>query len=129
MTDIHFTDNPSIRGREDRYVIMKVKAALVVESWRASLFSFEWLRPDGNIRSIDELPLHERDKRLKVEKALASGHSLDRPVLGIGLMENVEIGAGRDVLLTLAANGVEEIEAHVPKSARQEFKSFTVTLE
>jgi hypothetical protein len=123
-TTLQCTDSASIRGREDRYTIVRVDAKAVLKSWRDSLFSFEWLNQDGSIRSLDELPMHERDKRLKVEKHLSGGHTLERPVLGIGVMDNLEIGSGRDVFLTLAAHGVAEIEVHIPKSAAAEFKPF-----
>lgn len=119
-----FTDSPSLKGREERYTVVKVKAPEILKSWRASLFSFEWLLPDGAIRTLDDLPLHERDKRLKIEKALKDNRPLERPVLGIGLLDNIEIGAGRDVFLTLAARGEDAIEVHIPRNAEKEFKDF-----
>ena len=121
---MQFTDSNSIRGREDRYTVVRVDAGAVIKSWKDSLFSFEWLDQNGAIRALDDLPMHERDKRLKVEKHLSDGDALPRPVLGIGVMDNVEIGAGRDVFLTLAASGAREIEVHIPKSAMSEFKPF-----
>ena len=121
---LHFTNSNSIKGREDRYLVVRVRVKDILKSWRTSLFSFEWLSPDGSIRSLDDLPLHERDKRLKVEKALKSGTALERPVLGIGIMDNVEIGAGRDIFLTLAAKDVSEIEVHIPASNKPDFKKF-----
>jgi len=124
--DLILTDNPSIKGREDRYVRVRVEAAKTIKSWRSSLFSFEWLTPDGAIRGLDDLPLHERDKRLKVEKALQAGQSLACPVLGIGLLDNIEIGAGRDVFLTLAAAGHTAIEVHIPVSSKKEFQDFVL---
>jgi len=122
--DLTMTDNPSLKGREDRYKTVRVKTMPVLESWRESLFSFEWLESDGSIRSLDSLPMHERDKRLKIEKHLKAGDALARPVLGIGLMDNVEIGAGRDVFLTLAAQGADTVEVHIPVSNAAEFKKF-----
>lgn len=121
---LHFTDSPSTRGREDRYTIARVSVGAVLKSWRASLFSFEWLNPDGSIRTLDELPLHERDKRLKIESTLAAGAGIERPVLGIGILDNVEIGAGRGVFLTLAAQGLQDIEVHIPVSNLKDFKQF-----
>lgn len=123
---LHFTDSPSIKGREDRYLTVRVRVKDVLKSWKKSLYSFEWLLPDGTIRTLDDLPLHERDKRLKVEKHLSSGDTLSRPVLGIGIMDNVEIGAGRDVFLTLAAKGLTDIEVHIPASNQKEFSKFIV---
>jgi hypothetical protein len=122
--DLRFTDSTAIKGREDRYMAARVSAGAVLKSWRLSLFSFEWLQPDGSIRTLDELPLHERDKRCKIEKMLAAGGSFERPVLGIGLLDNVEIGAGRDVFLTLAAKGAQDIEVHIPVSNLKDFKQF-----
>lgn len=122
--EISLLDSPSLKGREDRYEIARVDTVKILKSWRSSLFSFEWLNQDGSIRTLDELPLHERDKRLKVEKLLASGAPLERPVLGIGLLDNVEIGAGREIFLTLAATGHDRIEVHIPVSCRKDFKQF-----
>lgn len=39
-------------------------------------------------------------------------------------MDNVEIGAGRDVFLTLASMGLNEIEVHIPQSNKADFKKF-----
>lgn len=121
---LHLTDSPSTRGREDRYTVARVSVQAVLKSWRSSLFSFEWLNPDGSIRTLDELPLHERDKRLRIEKLLAAGDGVERPVLGIGILDNVEIGAGRDVFLTLAARGVQTVDVHIPVSNIKDFKQF-----
>src|SRR5690606_17467213 len=101
-TDLHMIDNAGIKGREDRYTVVRVDTAKTLKSWQSSLFSFEWLTPDGAIRATDDLPLRERDRRIEAEKALKGGASLERPILGIGIMDNVEIGAGRAVFLTLA---------------------------
>jgi hypothetical protein len=122
--DLKFIENPSVKGREDRYKIVRVRVDAVLKSWRTSLFSFEWLNPDGSIRTLDELPMHERDKRIKAEQSLSSSGKLERPVLGVGIMDNIEIGAGRDVFLTLAAKGQKDIEVHIPISNVKDFKQF-----
>lgn len=122
--DLHWTDSPSLKGREDRYTVVRVDTARILKSWRSSLFSFEWLAPDGAIRALDDLPMHERDKRLKVEAVLRKGEPVERPVLGIGILDNVEIGAGREIFLTIAAQGAREIEVHIPLSCRGDFKEY-----
>lgn len=124
VTSLSFANHGSLKGREDRYAVVRVDANAVLKSWKGSLFSFEWLTPEGLLRALDDLPLHERDKRLKVEKQLVRGEPLERPVLGIGILDNVEIGAGREVFLTLAAQGIKDIEVHIPISVESEFKSF-----
>lgn len=119
-----FSDNPALKGREGKYCTVRVKAGPVVKNWKNSLYSFEWLEPDGTIRTLDSLPLHERDKRLAVESALKTGKPVTRPVLGIGIFDTVEIGAGREVFLTLASVGMEDIEVHIPKANQTDFQKF-----
>lgn len=118
---------PDIAFKEcaaDKYVALTVDAHAVLESWRGSLFSFEWLDAAGGIRAPDDMPIREREKRLAVESSLKTGQPLERPILGIGIMDNIEIGAGRAVFLTLAAMGHKTIPVAVPKSSAQEFKPF-----
>jgi len=96
----------------------------VLESWRMSLFSYEWVLPDGRIKDLAELSEAEQPKRKIVEDALKNGDKLEKPVLGIGLLENVEIGSGRATFLTLAANGCKTMPVHIPKSSTKEFAPF-----
>ena len=122
--EIRFTENSTIRGREEHYLTVNIDVRKVLESWRTSLFSFEWLMPDGRIRSLPELPAEEQDKRAAVETLIEKGGALEMPILGIGIMENIEIGAGRAVFLTAAAHGVLILPAHIRRSHEKEFRSF-----
>lgn len=122
--NIHFTENPLAAGEAGRYVAVHVRVPDIVKSWQGSLFSFEWLRPDGKIKSAAELKPAEREKRLAVEHLLQSGAAIPMPILGIGMMDNVEIGSGRAELLTLAASGIETMPVHIPKSNESDFKPF-----
>ncbi len=119
MPDIAFKDCTA-----DKYVTLTVDAHAVLESWRESLFSFEWLDAEGVIRPCDDMPVREREKRLAVERDLKAGAPVERPILGIGIMDNIEIGAGRAVFLTLAAMGHKAIPVAVPRTSEKEFKPF-----
>jgi hypothetical protein len=122
--NIHFTENPLAAGEPGRYLSVHVRLPDIVKSWRGSLFSFEWLRPDGKIKSAAELKPAEREKRQAVEQLIGSGTAIPMPILGIGMMDNVEIGSGRAELLTLAAAGIEIMPVHIPKSSESDFKPF-----
>jgi hypothetical protein len=124
METLQMTDSPAIQGREAKYQIVQVDTAKTLKSWQRSLFSFEWLTPEGKIRSADQLPMRDHEIRLEVEAALKAGKPLERPVLGIGIMDNVEIGAGRGVFLTLADAGHTTIEVHIPNGNLKDFKPF-----
>ncbi len=119
-----FIDNPAIKGREDQYAEITIDIPRVIESWKSSLYSFEWLLSDGRIKDLGELPENEKPKRKAVEAALKSGTPIEKPVLGIGLLENVEIGAGKAALLTLAAHGHAHLNVHIPKANESDFQAF-----
>ncbi|MBL8637773.1 MAG: hypothetical protein JNN09_04680 [Alphaproteobacteria bacterium] len=117
-----FTDNPSIKGRERQFITVTVDLAPIVASWRESLFAYEWFTPEGQIRTLAQMSEPVRQKRENVEKNIASNVPLARPVLGIGILDTIEIGAGREVLLTLATHGIETISVHIPESHFEEFR-------
>jgi hypothetical protein len=124
ISEITLINNPSILGREERYKLVRVDTAKTIKSWQKSLYSFEWLLPNGDIRCSAELPLKEHQKREEIERALQNGGPVERPVLGIGIMDNIEIGAGRAVFLTLAAQGQKMIEVHIPVGNEADFRPF-----
>ncbi|QQG36238.1 MAG: hypothetical protein HYS17_00140 [Micavibrio aeruginosavorus] len=126
LQDIKFTDNPVARNRPDHYTEITVDTAEIIKSWRESLFSFEWLLPDGRIKSSGELSEAERPRREAVEAAMASQTPLDKPVLGIGMLDNVEIGSGRATFLTLVAHGFKTLPVHIPRTNEADFKKFRV---
>jgi hypothetical protein len=122
--NITYIDNKIIKDKEDKYLNVYVCAHDVLKSWKESIYSFEWLKPDGGIKPIETLPESEQEKRKIIEDNLQSSKALETPILGIGLMENVEIGSGRAVFLTLCDTGEKSIRVHIPKSNEVDFTKF-----
>ncbi|HOO81416.1 MAG TPA: hypothetical protein PK513_02810 [Alphaproteobacteria bacterium] len=123
-TAIEFTDNKTAQMRPDQYIEITIDIARTLESWKNSLYSFEWLENDGSIKPLNALSENEQAKRRAVEEALETGQPLEKPLLGIGILDNIEIGSGRAVLLTLAAKGQTTMPVHIPKSCESDFKAF-----
>lgn len=124
MKNPAFIENKALQERESHYLSVHVKTDAVTKSWKQSLFSFEWLRKDGTIKDMQELSETEWPKRAAIERKLENGEPIEMPVLGIGIMDNIEIGIGRAEFLTLAANGIKTIPVHIPKSHQEDFKAF-----
>lgn len=124
QTRPHMIDNTAIKGREDHYMQIEVDITRIIKSWKESLYSFEWLLDDGRIKDLEELPEAEQAKRQKIENALQNNKPIERPVLGIGMLDNVEIGIGKAALLTIAAHGHTTMPVHIPKSNENDFKAF-----
>jgi hypothetical protein len=119
-----FIDNPALSGRQDKFTAVTVATMPVLSSWKDSLFSHEWLNPDGSIRSKKELSAKVQEKFDETLTRIKGGNPLERPVLGIGIMDNIEIGSGKDLFLTLAASGIEIVPVHIPKSHLDYFRVF-----
>ena len=124
LGNLEFIDNTALAGRRDRYLSVEVDVAKVMASWRLSLFAYEWLERDGRIKQPNALSTTEQPKRRAVEDALIRHAALQKPVLGIGVMDNIEIGSGRAVLLTLAALGAATMPVHIPVTHHNDFKKF-----
>lgn len=124
-----FIDNSATKNTNGRYIDVHVDVEGVIKSWRDSIFSYEWITNQGVIKSARELPPHEKPKRALVEEKLDKNEPLEKPVLGIGLKDNVEIGSGRAEFLTLAAHGIKTIPVHIPKSNESDFKDFIADVD
>lgn len=123
-----FMDNIALKGREDKFLTLEVKTAPVLASWRESMFAHEWLTPEGQIKPEKDMTAKLREKRKDMEARIDSpAEKLERPVLGIGIMDNIEIGSGRDLFLCLAARGLSSIPVHIPKSHEADFRIFLRT--
>lgn len=120
-----FKDNPALKGREEKFITINAKVPVVLASWRESLFAHEWLDASGHIKKPSDLSDKLRQKRTDIMDELDGKETLARPVLGIGITDTVEIGAGRDLFLTLASCGVSVISVHIPKSHANDFKIFS----
>ena len=127
--NIKFISNPLLDNSEGKYVTIIIHVPLALESWRQSVFSYEWLKPDGSLKTMAELTPVEQTKREAVETAVKSNRAIAQPILGIGVMDNIEIGSGRAEFLTLAAKGITRMPAHIPKSNESDFKVFRADIK
>ncbi len=118
-----FKPSASVSGRESQFITVTVALKPVLESWKTSLFAHEWLHHDGSIKPQHELSDRERERREQVELLLKTNAPIEMPVLGIGILDNIEIGSGRATLLTLADRGLRTIPVHIPKSHAKAFAS------
>lgn len=121
---IKFINNPAVKNTKGKYLSVEVSTSRILKSWQLSLFSFEWLNPDGSIKTLADLPQAEQDKRKRIERMLADNQPIMKPILGIGIQNNIEIGSGRAEFLTLASHGLEVISVHIPESHNSDFKRF-----
>lgn len=120
----NFIQNPHIRKREDKYLTVQLDMDKVIESWRKSLFSFEWLLPNGHLRKPDEMTEEILDKYNFALSLYKDNKPLPMPILGIGVMDNIEIGSGKEFVLMLYGKNSKNFHAHIARQDEKEFLSF-----
>lgn len=106
-----------------KYMTVSIDVVCVLQSWKKSLFAHVWLNPDGSLRALDSLPDDEKVQREHVEMQISRNIPIQRPLLGIGLFDNVEIGMGKAEFLTLAALGAQQLTVHIMKSDESDFQT------
>lgn len=119
-----FIKNTATQSKPSSFIEISVNVERVLKSWRESVFSFEWLDENGEIKSPKDLSRREQPKRKAIEQKLVEGSPIEMPILGIGLQDHVEIGSGRDVFLTLAAHRHKVLPVHIPKSNEKDFQDY-----
>ncbi len=117
-------DNVATKGREEKFTTIEIDVSKIVTGWKASVYSFEWLLPNGQVKPPAELSESHAKQFKDVEASYADGTPMERPVLGLGMLDNVEIGSKKEVLLTLHSLGVPKMEVHIPTSCLKDFEPF-----
>lgn len=121
-----FTDNPVAVSQPTRYAELVVDATKVLQDWRASLLAHELVDSNGFVKGDEDLTESRLEKRMVIRRKLQSGELLEKPVLGIGMFDNVEVGAGSDVLATLVMEGHTVLPVHVRTSQLGDFAAFKI---
>lgn len=125
---LKFKNSKPVETHPDKYIQINVDTAKVLESWALSLYSFEWILTNGEIKSGEDLKPTDREKQEQIMQTLETSQPLEQAVLGIGIQDNVEIGSARAVFLTLAYLGAKTLPVHVLKSCESDFKDFRTDL-
>ena len=129
MHTLNLTANAATLQDPDLYSEITLDTQKVLQSWALSVMSLEWLDQKGHIKPFDDLKPVKQEKRLAIEEALKNGAEIQKPILGIGLYDNVEIGSGRAEFLTLAVHGFDVIPVHVRTSQLEHFQTFLHDVE
>lgn len=121
-----FADNPVAAAQPDRYAEITVDAVKVLQDWRQSLLAHELIDKNGFVKGDEDITETRLEKRERIRLRLSAGQALEKPILGIGIFDNIEIGAGSDILATLVMEGVTTLPVHVRSSQLRDFDAFKV---
>lgn len=118
-----YIDHAVVARTPDDYVSVTVDIASVFEAWKLSIFSHELLDQMGGVKNEDSLGGDVLKKFLTAREAFNRGEPLEKPVLGIGIYDGVEIGIGREIMAAAFQAGEKTIPVCVRKSQKDEILS------
>lgn len=121
-----FTDHPNVAANRDAYTDATLDIAKALPSWRQSLISYKWLNAEARPKGASDLADEQRAQVDDVIRILTRGDALPKPIVGLGMLDNLEVGSGAAIVATLAAQGVKTIPVHVRKAQEKGLKKFLV---
>lgn len=112
-------DNP------DKYVVMQLDLQKTIESWAMSIVAHEWLK-SGIFKLHADLQDHLQEEWTTMLESVQTTKTFVRPILGIGVLDNVEVGTNRAVLSVAKHLELVSIEVVVPKPMADLFEEFQI---
>jgi len=116
----NYIDHVVVSRSPDDYVSIEVEIADVFDAWKSSVFSHELLDRTGTIKNEDHLVGDVLKKYVSAKEALARGEALEKPILGVGIYDGVEIGIGREIMVAAYQSGQKSIPVCVRKNQKDE---------
>lgn len=118
-----FCDHEVVQRFPDDYTEITTSPSAILDAWSMSLFAHEILSKDGSIKPESEMTEATLDRYLQAVSSLKKGENLSKPVLGVGIMDGVEIGIGREIIAACITLGVSEITFHVRQGQVDDIKT------
>lgn len=119
-----FIDHPSVSANPEAYGNATLNLSAALPSWGQSLIAYKWLGGDGLPKADDQLADEQALQRADILAVLERGDALPKPIIGLGMFDNVEVGSGAGIVATLASLGEATIPVHVRLAQQKGLKKF-----
>jgi hypothetical protein len=117
-----FCDHAVVLASPDNYVEMTCSPKDVLDAWSLSIFAHELLNKDGSVKEKTDMVEPTLGKYIDALEMLKRGEDVAKPVIGIGIMDGVEIGIGREIIAASYILKLPKIAFHVRQAQADEIK-------
>lgn len=117
-------DHPSVSANPEAYGNATLNIAAALPSWSQSLIAYKWLDSTGIPKDPGALADEQATQRADILAILERGDALPKPIIGLGMFDNLEVGSGAGIVATLAALGEVTIPVHVRRAQEKGLKKF-----
>ena len=122
IPSITFYDHEVVQKAPNDYIEIILSPQKILSAWAISLFAHELLNPDGTIKPQKAMNANTLHKFIEISDDMKRGEIIPKPVIGIGIMDNLEIGIGREIIVLAAQNNIQKIPVHVRKAQSREIE-------
>lgn len=117
-----FFDHEIVQKSPDDYVELVINPVDLLNAWSLSMFAHELLNKDGTVKSQSDLSDQTLEKYVTAVEMIKRAEPLSKPVIGIGIMDGIEIGIGREIIAACAAMKTPSIPFNVRKAQASDVK-------
>lgn len=112
MSELIFSNHEVVNTSPEKYIEMSVAPSILIKAWAQSMFSYELLTKDGNLKPQNQLKPHTIEKLAAAKNIFVQGGEIIKPVIGVGIMDNIEIGIGCEIVVAAYDVGITEMPVH-----------------
>lgn len=117
-----FYDHEVVQKSPQDYNEIMVSPAHILKCWQASMFACEVLDKQGNIKQQDDMAPDTLKRYIDCLEIIKRGEETPKPILGYGIMDNIEIGVGREVVLAAQTLEMDKIPVSIRKAQAQDIE-------
>lgn len=86
----------------------------------------KWLDSGGTPKRAEVLAEEQRSQYEDIIRIFSKGDAFPKPIIGLGMFDNVEVGSGAGIVATLASLGIQIIPVHVRLAQEKGLKKFLI---
>ena len=128
MDDPIFYDHEIVQRAPSDYIEIKLKPDAVLKAWSLSMFAHEILNQNGDVKKETEMSAITLDKYLNAIESFKKNEGNIKPIIGIGIMDNIEIGVGREIVAAAKIILLDKIPIHVRKAQEKEIRELLLSV-
>ncbi len=118
-----FYDHEVVQKSPDDYVEITLSPTIILNAWSTSMFAHELLNKDGSVKSQNDLKDATLQKFIDANETIKRGENLPKPIIGVGIMDGVEIGIGREIIAAAAKCNIAQIPVCIRKAQADDVKA------
>ena len=122
MANPVFNDHEVVKRSPSDYIELQLDPKTVLKAWEVSMFAHEILNKDGSIKSDKEMSAATLEKYMAAKESLKRGEAVAKPIIGVGITDNIEIGIGREIVVASYNLKISTIPVHMRKGQVNEIQ-------